>query len=107
MVSKRKTNAFGFPIKDFGNDKKGRSSPLNGSITPCSSPRQSSSRGPWFLKIKRRRKNLDSRLKISGMTEKKVVIPERFYHPLFVTPECFYQGSTVFKKHGCLTKFQA
>ena len=24
-----------------------------------------------------------------------------------VTPECFYQGSTVFKKHGCLAKFQA
>jgi len=32
MVSKRKTNAFGFPIKDFGNDKKGRSSPLNDPI---------------------------------------------------------------------------
>jgi len=36
MVSKRKTNAFGLPIKDFGNDKKGRSSPLNGSIIPKS-----------------------------------------------------------------------
>jgi len=36
MVSKRKTNAFGFPIKDFGNDKKGRSSLLNASIIPLS-----------------------------------------------------------------------
>ena len=31
--------AFGFPIKDFGNDERGRSSPLNGSI-----------RGPQSLK---------------------------------------------------------
>ena len=39
------------------------SSPLNGSITLRSSPRQSLSRGPQYLKP------LDSRLKTSGMTE--------------------------------------
>ena len=31
--TKRKKQKRGFPIKDFGNDKKGRSSPLNVSIT--------------------------------------------------------------------------
>jgi len=33
--------------------------------------------------------------------------PECLYYPLFVTPEWSYQGSIVFKKHGCLAKFQA
>ncbi len=28
---------------------------------------------------------------------KKGVIPECLYYPLFVTPECFYQGSMVLK----------
>jgi len=53
-------------------------------IPTSSSPRQSLSRGPEVFKNKR--KNLDSRLKISGMTEKEVV-----------TPECFYQGSRSIK----------
>jgi len=34
---------------------------------------------------------LDSRLKISGMTEEGN--PECFYHPLFVTPAIFKPGS--------------
>ena len=37
--------AFGFPIKDLGNDGKGRSSPLNGSI-----------RGPQYFKPKKKAK---------------------------------------------------
>ncbi|MDD3699606.1 MAG: hypothetical protein PHI00_07665 [Atribacterota bacterium] len=43
---------------------------------------------------------MDSRLKISGMTEKKVVTPEWFYHPLFVTPAIFKPGSTALKAFG-------
>jgi hypothetical protein len=58
----------------------------------------------WFQKEKS--KSMDSRLKISGMTVGGG-FPECLYYPLFVTPEWFYQGSTVFKKHGCLAKFQA
>jgi len=49
----------------------------------------------WFQKEKS--KNMDSRLKISGMTKKKVVTPERLYCPLFVTPAIFKPGSTVSK----------
>ena len=45
----------------------------------------------WFQKEKS--KNVDSRLKISGMTKKKVVTPERLYCPLFVTPAIFKPGS--------------
>jgi len=45
-------------------------------------------------------KSVDSRLKISGMTEKKVVIPEWFYHLLFVTPAIFKPGSMVLKAFG-------
>jgi len=37
---------------------------------------------------------LDSRLKISGMTEGEVA-PECFYYPKFVTPAIFKPGSTV------------
>jgi len=62
---------------------------LNVSIAPCSSPRQSLSRGPEVSKKQRKSKNLDSRLKISGMTRREVV-----------TPEWFYQGSTVLKIKG-------
>jgi len=43
--------------------------PLNVFITLRSSPRQSLSRGPKAFKNQRRSKNVDSRLKISGMTE--------------------------------------
>jgi hypothetical protein len=32
---------------------------------------------------------MDSRLKISGMTEKEVVTPECLYYPKFVTPAIF------------------
>ncbi|HOQ50889.1 MAG TPA: hypothetical protein PK233_03550, partial [Candidatus Atribacteria bacterium] len=39
MVPKRKKQKHGFPIEDFGNDERGRSSPLNGFI-----------RGPQYLK---------------------------------------------------------
>jgi hypothetical protein len=46
---------------------------------------------------RKKSKNVDSRLKISGMTKKKVVTPERLYCPLFVTPAIFKPGSTVFK----------
>ncbi len=38
------------------------------------------------------------------MTEKKVVTPERLYHPILksLIPECLYQESKLFKdkKHG-------
>jgi len=49
IEEQKKKQKLGFPIKDFGNDEKGMS-PLNVSITFCSSPRQSSSRGPQYLK---------------------------------------------------------
>jgi hypothetical protein len=39
----------GFPIKNFGNDKKGVIPERL--YCPYSSPRQSSSRGPWYLKV--------------------------------------------------------
>jgi len=39
MVPKRKKQKHGFPIKNLGNDERGRSSPLNGFI-----------RGPQYLK---------------------------------------------------------
>ncbi|MGB4411932.1 MAG: hypothetical protein WBI47_04520 [Atribacterales bacterium] len=55
--------------------------------------------GSMVLKNQRRR-NLDSRLKISGMTEKKVVTPDWFYHLLFVTPAIFKPGSMVLKAFG-------
>jgi len=41
----RKKQKLGFPIKDFGNDGGGRSSPLNGFI-----------RGPQYLKTKEKAK---------------------------------------------------
>ena len=41
------------------------------------------------LKTKGKSKDMDSRLKISGMTAGEV-IPECLYYPLFVTPEWFY-----------------
>ena len=54
-----------------------------------------------------KRKSMDSRLKISGMTEGAdslnasiiplSLIPEWFYCPLFVTPATSEPGSTVFK----------
>jgi len=45
---------------------------------------------------KEKEKPLDSRLKISGMTE-GVDFLNASIITLFVTPECFYQGSTVLK----------
>jgi len=113
MDGQKKKQKRGFPIKDFGNDG-GRglrwdfpqvrhpgnlravfSLLLNVSITPCSSPRQSSSRGPWYLKNQRRR-NLDSRLKISGMTKEASLLNASII-PLSVIPECLYQKSKLFK----------
>jgi len=111
--NQRKKQKRGFPIKDFGNDKKGRSSLLIASITlvchlwmllsgvqkhlktkeeaktwipTSSSPRQSSSRGPQYLKT------LDSRLKISGMTWEGVDASLNFRHDGWC---------------GCPPKFQA
>ena len=57
------------------------------------------------LKIKRKSKSMDSRLKISGMTDEgecliknlRVVTPERLYCPFFVTPAIFKPGSMVLK----------
>ncbi|HPZ40223.1 MAG TPA: hypothetical protein PLB53_05850, partial [Candidatus Atribacteria bacterium] len=45
----RKKQKHGCLIKDFRHDEKGMS-PLNVFIAPCSSPRQSLSRGPQYLK---------------------------------------------------------
>jgi len=63
--------ASGFPIKDFGNDKKGLS-PLNVSITPSPSPLNA--------------------LSSSHLSFLKVSIT-----PLSVIPEWFYQESKLFK----------
>ncbi len=52
--TKGKKQKPGFPTKDFGNDKK-RGSFLSGSIAPYSSPRQSLSRGPQYLKKPKKR----------------------------------------------------
>jgi len=67
---KRKTWRQKRKIKNNTEEKTSASSFLNGSITLRSSPRQSSSRGPEVSKKQRKSKNLDSRLKISGMTKK-------------------------------------
>jgi len=53
---------------------------LNASIAPCLSPLNASIRGPKYLKIKRRSKSLDSRLKISGMTWEGVDARLNFRH---------------------------
>jgi hypothetical protein len=52
---------------------------------------------PLQFQKERKSKKVDSRLLISGMTAGEIVTPECFYHPFVVTPEWFYQGSTVFK----------
>jgi len=76
--TKRKSQSVDSRSKISGMTEKSRhpgdfravfSLPLNGSITLRSSPRQSLSRGPEVSKKQRKSKNLDSRLKISGMTE--------------------------------------
>ncbi|HPZ40708.1 MAG TPA: hypothetical protein PLB53_08355 [Candidatus Atribacteria bacterium] len=54
--------------------------PLNASIASYSSPRQSLSRGPQSTVFKIKRKNVDSRLKISGMTEGDGCLIKDFRH---------------------------
>jgi len=51
-------------------------------------------------RTKGKSKDLDAWLGISGMTAGEVVTPEWLYHPLFVIPEWFYEGSTVLKVSG-------
>ena len=65
--TKGKKQKRGFPTKDFGND--GGGVIPEWFYHPYSSPRQSLSRGPEVSKKQRKSKNLDSRLKISGMTD--------------------------------------
>mgnify|MGYP007011708843 CR=1 FL=1 len=72
--------------------------------------------GSMVFKNQRRRKNLDSRLKISGMTREggeflSVFIRGLNYlraknmdSHLLVTPAIFKPGSTVLKTSGCLIK---
>ena len=54
----------------------------------ASSPRQFLSRGPQYLKTKEKSKNVDSRLKISGMTEEASPLNGSII-PLSVTPAIF------------------
>ena len=64
-----RAKTFGFPPPCHPGDfRTVFNPPLNVFIAPYSSPRQSSSRGPEVSKKQRKSKNLDSRLKISGMT---------------------------------------
>ncbi len=63
---------------------------LNGSIRNLNNGRGH----PYGSKKKEKSKNVDSRLKISGMTDEGECLIKNLR---VVTPECFYQGSMVFK----------
>ena len=82
MVPNRRTKGKkqkrGFPTKDFRND--GGGVIPEWFYHPYSSPRQSLSRGPEVSKNQRKSKNLDSRLKISGMTAVDGFLIKDFRH---------------------------
>jgi len=57
-------------------------------------------------KTKGKSKNVDSRLKISGMTREEV-IPEWFYHPCPSPLSVSIRGPQHLRIFRCLAKFQA
>jgi len=84
MEGPKKKQRHGCLIKDFRHDGGGRSSTLNASAITLTVTPEWFYQGSTVFKTKERR-NLDSRLKISGMTKKGVI------------PEWFYEGSKLFK----------
>ncbi len=76
-----RAKTFGFPPPRHPGDLRAVFSlPLNVFIASYSSPRQSLSRGPQSTVFKIKRKNVDSRLKISGMTEGDGCLIKDFRH---------------------------
>ena len=108
--NQKKKQKLGFPIKDFGNDRKGRSSLLIASITLVCHPWMILSGVQKQLKNQRKSKNVDSRLKISGMTKKggrHSWMPLSSPSPSFLNASIRNLNYLRTKISGCPPKFQA